>query len=39
MPTTLFITPDGEIVERWTGLLTKDKMEELVLELIDASAS
>jgi len=39
MPTTLFITPDGEIVERWTGLLTKDKMEELVQELIDASAS
>ncbi len=39
MPTTLFITPDGEIVERWTGLLTKDKMEELVQELIDASQS
>jgi thiol-disulfide isomerase/thioredoxin len=39
MPTTLFITPDGEIVERWTGLLTRDKMEELVQELIDASAS
>ena len=39
MPTTLFITPDGEIVERWTGLLTKDKMEELVLDLIDASQS
>jgi thiol-disulfide isomerase/thioredoxin len=39
MPTTLFITPDGEIVERWTGLLTRDKMQELVLELIDASQS
>jgi len=39
MPTTVFITPHGEIVERWTGLLTKDKMEELVLELIDASQS
>lgn len=39
MPTTLFITPDGEIVERWTGLLTKDKIEELVQELIDASQS
>ncbi len=39
MPTTVFITPDGEIVERWTGLLTKDKMEELVQELIDASQS
>jgi thiol-disulfide isomerase/thioredoxin len=39
MPTTLFISPDGEIVERWTGLLTKDKMEELVQELIEASES
>jgi len=38
MPTTLFITPDGEIVERWTGLLTKDKMVELVEELLEASA-
>jgi len=38
MPTTLFITPDGEITERWTGLLTKDKMVELVEELLEASA-
>lgn len=38
MPTTLFISPDGEIVERWTGLLTKDKMVELVAELLEASA-
>jgi thiol-disulfide isomerase/thioredoxin len=38
MPTTLFITPDGEIVERWTGLLTRDKMVELVEELLEASA-
>lgn len=38
MPTTLFITPDGEIVERWTGLLTKDKMVELIEELLEASA-
>jgi thiol-disulfide isomerase/thioredoxin len=39
MPTTVFISPDGEIVQRWTGLLTKDKMVELVQELIDASVS
>ena len=39
MPTTLFISPDGEIVERWTGLLTKDKMVELVEELLEASAT
>jgi thiol-disulfide isomerase/thioredoxin len=39
MPTTLFISPDGEIVERWTGLLTRDKMVELVEELLEASAT
>ena len=39
MPTTVFISPDGEIVERWTGLLTKDKMVELVEELLEASAT
>ena len=39
MPTTVFISPNGEIVERWTGLLTKDKMVELVEELLEASAT
>jgi thiol-disulfide isomerase/thioredoxin len=39
MPTTVFISPDGEIVERWTGLLTKEKMIELVEELLEASAT
>jgi thiol-disulfide isomerase/thioredoxin len=39
MPTTVFISPDGEIVESWTGLLTKDKMVELVEELLEASAT
>ena len=39
MPTTLFMTPDGTIVRRWTGLLTKDKLAELADELFEASAS
>ena len=39
MPTTYFITPDGEIIEQWTGLLTRDKLTELVQVLIDASES
>ena len=39
MPTTVFISPDGEIIERWTGLLTKEKMVELIEELLDASAT
>lgn len=38
MPTTFFITPQGEIVNTWTGLLTRDKLAELVGELLAASA-
>jgi thiol-disulfide isomerase/thioredoxin len=38
MPTTYFITPDGQILQRWTGLLTADKLRELVQDLIEASA-
>jgi thiol-disulfide isomerase/thioredoxin len=37
MPTTYFITPDGEIIRQWTGLLTEDKLTELVEELIRVS--
>lgn len=37
MPTTFFIKPNGEIHQKWTGLLTKDKLEELVESLLDAS--
>lgn len=37
MPTTVFIAPNGEVVQKWTGLLTKSKMEELVQNLLDAS--
>jgi thiol:disulfide interchange protein len=39
MPTTVFIAPNGEIVQKWTGLLTKSKMEELVQKLLEASES
>jgi len=37
MPTTYFITPDGQILRRWTGLLTADQLSGLVQELLDAS--
>lgn len=37
MPSTFFITPDGEIVETWSGLLTEDKLSELIEELLAAS--
>lgn len=39
MPTTYFITPDGQIVRQWTGLLTESKLAELVDELVNASQS
>ncbi|GMR09868.1 MAG: hypothetical protein BMS9Abin28_0688 [Anaerolineae bacterium] len=39
MPTTYFISPEGELVDTWTGLLTKDKLVELVEQLLEASAS
>jgi thiol-disulfide isomerase/thioredoxin len=39
MPTTYFITSDGQIARQWTGLLTADKLEELVTELIQADGS
>ena len=38
MPTTYFVKPDGQILRRWTGLLTADKLSELVQELVEASA-
>ncbi len=37
MPTTVFIKPNGEIFEKWTGLLTRDKLVELTQALIEAS--
>jgi hypothetical protein len=39
MPSTFFITPNGEVVRKWTGLLTEAKMAELVEELLEASGS
>lgn len=34
MPSTVFIKPNGEIVRKWTGLLTEEKLTELVQELL-----
>ena len=34
MPTTLFVTPDGGITAKWTGLLTKEKLIEHIDELL-----
>lgn len=37
MPSTTFIKPDGTILRKWDGALTRGKMEELVLQLVEAS--
>ena len=39
MPTTFFITPEGEVLEKWTGILTSEKMGELVEGLLAASSN
>ena len=39
MPTTYFIKPNGEIHQQWTGLLTEDKLAELIEELIEVSGA
>ena len=39
MPTTVFITPDGEIYETWTGILTAGKLNELIEGLLASSNS
>jgi len=39
MPTTYFITPNGAVYKVWTGLLTADKLTELVEGLLAASTN
>lgn len=38
-PSLYFITPDGEIVNKWAGVMTNDKLAESVEELLAASAN
>lgn len=37
MPATIFITPDGKVFKRYTGMLTRRQMETFVDELLKAS--
>ena len=39
MPTTIFITPQGEIFRKWSGPLNKEKLVELTREMLTADAS
>ena len=38
MPSTYFITPAGEIIDTWTGLLNEEKLGELVEKLLEVSS-
>jgi thiol-disulfide isomerase/thioredoxin len=39
MPTTVFITPQGRIFRKYTGLLTRRQMETFLDDLLEASAA
>lgn len=39
MPTTFFITPDGKILKKYTGLLTRGQIDALVGELLQTSGT
>lgn len=39
MPTTVFITPEGKVWRKWTGLLTRSKLAELTEGLLKASGT
>ncbi|MEM7322546.1 MAG: TlpA disulfide reductase family protein [Actinomycetota bacterium] len=37
MPTTAFISPEGEVLQVWTGILSEEKLQELINEnLVEA---
>lgn len=38
MPTTIFIRADGSVARKWSGILTEDKLNELVDELTGAAS-
>ena len=37
LPSTVFVTPDGKVQNKWVGILNESKLTELVEELIEAS--
>ena len=34
MPTTFFIAADGSVMRKWSGVLTEEKLNELIGELV-----
>ena len=39
MPTTIFIRADGSVARKWSGILTEDKLNELVDELTGGASA
>jgi cytochrome c-type biogenesis protein len=39
MPTTVFLSPDGKVFRKWTGLITKGKMTEIIQQVLQSSSS
>ena len=39
MPTTVFISGDGEITQVWAGLITEEKLEEIIDQTLLEAAS
>jgi thiol-disulfide isomerase/thioredoxin len=37
MPTSIFLTADGEVHRKWTGFLSEEKLEEFINEVLAAS--
>ncbi len=37
MPTTVFLTPSGDVMRTWSGLLNRDKLADLVQQLLAVS--
>jgi len=38
-PATIFLTPDGQVIDRWNGLLTGDQLDTKIAELLEASGT
>jgi thiol-disulfide isomerase/thioredoxin len=38
-PTTFFIKPNGEVIQRWTGLMSKEQLNASMAALLEASTS
>ena len=38
-PTTIFLTPDGKVFERWTGFFDERDMTRIIQDMVSASGT